>query len=82
MNATTVRIGREALGLLHQLAREEGLPQQRILDRALEAYRRLRVLEASNDAFARLRGDDAAWREEQEERVAWDATVADGEDQP
>jgi hypothetical protein len=81
MNATTVRIGREALGLLHQLAREEGLSQQRVLERALEAYRRLRVLEASNDAFARLRGDDAAWKEEQEERRAWDATLGDGGEQ-
>ena len=33
-----------------------------------------------NSAFARLRKDKGAWKEEQEERRAWDATLGDGQD--
>ncbi len=31
-----------------------------------------------NSAFARLRRDKSGWKEEMEERRAWDATLADG----
>jgi hypothetical protein len=44
----------------------------------VEAYRRRRLLDESNRAYAALRLDAEAWRDEQEERQAWDQTLADG----
>ena len=45
---------------------------------AEEAYRRRRMLEQTNAAYAALRADPQRWAEELEERAAWDATLADG----
>ncbi|MDP9380337.1 MAG: hypothetical protein M3Q29_09335 [Chloroflexota bacterium] len=41
-------------------------------------YRRQLLLDRANDGFAALRGDPEAWREELEERAAWDVTLSDG----
>jgi len=49
-----------------------------VLERAIEAYRRQQFLEQANDAYATLRNDSEAWREEQEERASWEATIGDG----
>ncbi len=51
---------------------------QAVLEKAIEHYRRQRFLDATNAAFAALRNDPERWREELEEREAWDATLADG----
>lgn len=112
--------------MLSDLAKKTGESQNEILEKALEAYRRQRFLEESNEAFDALRmglpfaeqletkkrllvnhrtkfrrhiegieGDvptrpqksrkrdsisplSKAWKEEQEERAAWDITIADG----
>ncbi len=39
-----------------------------------------RYFEKLNASFARLRNDRKAWKEELEERRAWDATLMDGQD--
>lgn len=46
--------------------------------RAIEHYRRQKFLERINADYAALRADPEAWREEQEERDAWDSTLMDG----
>lgn len=51
---------------------------QALLDEAIEALRRKRFLEATNDAFARLRKDGAAWALLDAERKEWDRTLLDG----
>ncbi|WP_406698171.1 toxin-antitoxin system protein [Singulisphaera sp. Ch08] len=51
-----------------------------VLGKAIEEYRKKRFLEGLNADFAALREAPAAWAEEQEERAAWDATLADGLD--
>ncbi|HUO83972.1 MAG TPA: hypothetical protein VM534_02560 [Thermoanaerobaculia bacterium] len=38
---------------------------------AIETYRRARFLEQANEAFGRLRSDDALWKHEQAERALW-----------
>jgi hypothetical protein len=48
------------------------------LSRAVEVYRRELFLEGVASDFAALRGDAAAWSEEQADRDAWDATSGDG----
>ena len=44
----------------------------------MDERQRRDVLEAMNADFAAMRGDLAAWAEEQAERAAWDPTLADG----
>lgn len=74
----TVLITSTALATLRRLAEEANEPMAVVLERALEAYRRGRYLEALNEDVSALREDPAAWAVEQEERAAWDATLADG----
>lgn len=76
---TTVRLSEETRAVLRELARESEESMQTVLAKAVEAYRRQRVLEATNEAYAALREDVAAWRSVQEERTAWDSALADGQ---
>lgn len=78
MASTTVRISKETRETLRELAEQVGQPIQKVLDNAVEAYRRQCILEQANAAYAALRADAEAWREEQLERQHWDGTLADG----
>jgi hypothetical protein len=78
----TVRIGEAAHETLKELALTDGLSLQAELDRAVELYRRQRLLEETNAAFAALRADPQAWQEELDERQEWEATLSDGLDEP
>ena len=64
--------------LLQELAAITGKQQQEIIHEALEAFNRDRMLDEINVAFAAVRRDESAWREEQAERTAWDAASTDG----
>jgi predicted transcriptional regulator len=78
MASTTVRISKETRETLRELAEQVGQPIQKVLDSAVEAYRRQCILEQANAAYAALRADAEAWREEQSERQLWEGTLADG----
>jgi predicted transcriptional regulator len=78
MPSSTVRISDAARTVLRELSAEDGASMQAVLEKAIEHYRRQRFLDATNAAFAALRNDPERWREELEEREAWDATLADG----
>ncbi len=78
MGSAAVRISERAQAILRELASQDGKTMQAVLDDAIEAYRRKRFLEEANAAYAALRADPQAWREEQEEREAWEQTLADG----
>jgi hypothetical protein len=54
---------------------------QRIIDEAVEEYRRSKIFEQANAAYVALRSDPDTWQELEEERAQWDATLADGLDQ-
>jgi hypothetical protein len=64
--------------LLQELAASTGKQQQEIIHEALAAFHRDRMLDEINAAFAAVKRDDGAWREEQAERLEWDGTAADG----
>jgi hypothetical protein len=51
---------------------------QTVLDKAIEEQRRKRFLEELSHAYAELRKDAAAWREDQAERSLWGQTLMDG----
>ena len=60
------------------MAAKSGESMAGVLDKAIEAYWRRQFLEEVNAAFAALRADPDAWREELAERAEWDATLMDG----
>jgi predicted DNA-binding protein len=78
MPSTTVRISQEARESLQKLSEQTGRKLQELLDEAVERYRRELFLKEANAAFAALRADKEAWAEEEEERAAWEGTLADG----
>ena len=77
MPSETVRIQPGTHATLKELAQRSGLSMPQLLDAAVEAYRRQCFLEEVNRAYGALRGDAEGWAEEQAERSAWDATLAD-----
>ena len=74
MQTQTVIISESAHQLLQHLADLEKTSTEVVLDRALEVYRREVFLRQANVAFADLKSDEEAWREELEERELWDNT--------
>lgn len=76
--STTIRVSEKTRATLHELARDAGLPMAEVVEQAIEQYRRQRILDAANAAYAALRADPAAWAEVQAERAVWDTTLADG----
>lgn len=77
METLTVRISRAAHLTLRELSDEANEPMTVVLERAVEAYRRLMFLNGLNADFAALKSDPKAWAEEEEERAAWETTLAD-----
>jgi predicted transcriptional regulator len=80
MATTSVRIDEATRDKLRRLAEEAGVPMREIIERAIEHYRRQRFVEEANAAYAALRADSKAWREELQEREAWDAALGNGLD--
>ena len=73
-----IRISPRSKAVLRTLAKQEGKPMQAVLDEAIEHYQRDKFLDEVNAAFAKLRGDRKAWKEERAERARWDKTLNDG----
>lgn len=78
MATTTIRVSVETRDTINALAHEEGIAVQELVNCAIESYRRQRLLEATNAAYAALRADRSAWDDLQQEQMEWDATIADG----
>jgi hypothetical protein len=81
MASTQVRISEATHTVLKGIASETGDSLQRVVETAIERYRRELFLENLNRDFGALKGDDNAWQEELDERELWNSTLADGEDQ-
>jgi hypothetical protein len=77
MASATVKIDAETYAKLKEAVAESGEPMIDVLAKAVETYRRRAFLEGLNADFATLQKDRQAWSEEQAERAAWDATLAD-----
>jgi predicted transcriptional regulator len=80
MASTTVRVSAETHDVLRKLAAATGEPLERILERAVESYRREQFDAEFDAAYARLQADPVAWEEELAERALWEVTLADGLD--
>ena len=73
-----IRITPRSKATLRALAKQEGRPMQAVLDEAIEHYQRDKFLDEVNAAYANLRRNPKAWKQEQDERALWDKTLADG----
>lgn len=80
MSAPTVPINESSQKLLAELAVQTGQSAQKVLDQALEEYRRKVFFQGLAADFAALKADPAAWAEELAERNLWDTTATDGLD--
>jgi len=78
MTTTTIRVSLRTRDLLQELAQTSGRSMQAVLEQALEQYRRQQLLEETNAAYAALRAAPEAWADLQQERLAWEQTLADG----
>lgn len=78
MASSTVRIDSSTHKMLQSLSAQTGRKMQEILGEAVELYRRKLLLDKANAAFAALKADSQAWKEEQKERAAWDVMLLDG----
>jgi predicted transcriptional regulator len=78
MSTTTIRVSTKIRDTLDELAQNTGLSTQQLLEQALEAYRRQRLLQEANAAYEALAADPQAWRDFQQELSDWNETVADG----
>jgi predicted transcriptional regulator len=81
MASTTVRVTEHTHAMLRELAAATGKSLQRVLEEAVERYRRERFFAELHAAYARLASDRAGWKEEQDERTRVDGTLADGLDE-
>ena len=78
MASQTVRISKADHNTLIELSRATGKSMASTLSEAIRAQKRKFVIEATNAAYAELRKDPKAWKEEIEERVLWESTLSDG----
>ena len=78
IESPNIRISAHAKATLRELALHQGKPMEAVLDEAIEHYQRERLLDEANAAYARLKSNPKAWKEELAEREQWDATLADG----
>ncbi|MCG2795683.1 MAG: ribbon-helix-helix domain-containing protein [Actinomycetia bacterium] len=69
---TTVRVSNSTKSILEEIAQKTGRSQSRVISDAVEAERRRMILEAGNEAYARLRADEKASKEYDEEFEVWE----------
>ena len=80
MASTTVRVSAETHELLRKLAAATGEPLQRVLERAVENYRREQFFAEVDAAYEQLQADPVAWKDYLAEQAELEGTLADGLD--
>jgi predicted transcriptional regulator len=82
MTTATVRVTADTRATLQQLAQESNESMQSVVAKAVDEYKRNLLLRRTNEAYAALRARPDRWAEEQSERAAWEATLADDLENP
>lgn len=80
MASTKVRVSAETHDVLRKLAAATGEPLGRVLERAVESYRREQFFAELDAAYERLQADPVAWKDHLAEQVELEGTLADGLD--
>ena len=73
----TMRVDDETLTLFRELAEQDGKSLREVAAEAARKLRQERFLDEADAAYKRLREDPEEWQAELEERRFWDAIVAD-----
>jgi hypothetical protein len=73
-----VRVSDATYSKLDKIAIKTGFSRQEIFDQAIKKLEREAIFKQANEAYTALRNDPDSWKEEQEERELWDATLTDG----
>lgn len=73
-----VRITEETHTKVAQLARLEGASHQSVAERAIEQYRRRKMLAETATGYAAMRESATESKEFEDEMVLWDSTSGDG----
>lgn len=76
--STTAKISSQSARILDRLHRRFHKPKTVLIDQALKKYEEQIMLEDINEAYARLKGDKKAWKEELKERSELEGTIGDG----
>lgn len=63
--------------MLRELARQEGVSMQGVLDKALAEYQKNRFFDSFGAAYGALKADAESWAEEEQERGLWVNTLMD-----
>jgi predicted transcriptional regulator len=74
----SIRVSGVSHLILNQLSEQTHQPLQAIADAAIEHFRRHKLMEATNQAYATLRADETAWADFQQEQESWINTLQDG----
>lgn len=77
-DTTTIRVSHRTRERLRELAETRGSAMSRVLDEAVEAYRRELFVRSVNEAYGRIREDANATAEMCEEQSGWDGALLDG----
>ena len=80
MFTLTIDLDEHAVETLNDLAKNSGEPLSVVLEKAIESYRRRSFFEGLSTDVAKLRKNPEAWKEELDERAAWDAASNRAED--
>ena len=78
MSSVTIRINESDKETLRELKDRFGEPFPTIIHKAVEEYRRRRILEAANEAYEKIRGDPKKQKKFDAERDMWEITQHDG----
>lgn len=76
--ASTVRVEDNVHATLIELATEEHRPIGRVIEDAIERYKKEKFWRGVQDDFDRLKSDPVAWSDYQNEVAEWDAAADDG----
>lgn len=79
-NSSIVRISNKTKEIIEELAKKSGEPMLYVIDKAIEEYRRRLILEETNSAYTKLRENEKASKEYDQEIALYDATLMDGID--
>ena len=77
-DTTTIRVSRKVYNDAKSLAQKQHENIQDIIEHAITEYKKKKFYESLNDAYAKLKSNPVAWKEELEEREEWDRTLSDG----
>jgi predicted CopG family antitoxin len=75
---TTIRVNKDIYNMVKSLARQQNENIQDIIEHAVTEYKKKKFFEDLNSAYAKLKSDPMAWKEELDERYEWDHVLNDG----